>query len=379
MCTKKLLLLIGFLLFALTTEAQKLTVESLELAPMDLTASKYERLDETGIPCALVKVRLAAEGAAFSGNVLGEVENHEGEYWVYMSEGSYMLQVRHPQFQSLDVNFRDYGISGINSKTTYKLTLQIPSPGVVIMPTIESFTVKGVPFSMVHVEAGAFLMGNIWGEKDEQPAHVVTLSDFCIGQTEVTQELWEVVMDKNPSAFKGANRPVECIGWEDCQKFIQKLNKLTGRQFRLPTEAEWEYAARGGRLTKGYTYSGSNNINDVAWYMENSGDKYVTLGEAKESGYDDKCRQPHDVGTKLANELGIYDMSGNVSEWCEDFYGCYSSDAQFNPTGPSTGTVHVYHGGSWGTHQNFCRPSARGKKPYPSSRDYDLGLRLALQ
>ena len=186
-------------------------------------------------------------------------------------------------------------------------------------------------------------------------------------------------MGKNPSAFKGAKRPVECIGWEDCQKFIQKLNKLTGRQFRLPTEAEWEYAARGGRLTKGYTYSGSNNINDVAWYMENSGGEWVTLGEAKEFGYDDKCKQPHDVGTKQANELGIYDMSGNVKEWCKDFYDSYSSGAQSNPTGPSTGTVHVYHGGSWDTHQDFCRPSARGKMPYPSSRDYDLGLRLALQ
>ena len=185
-----------------------------------------------------------------------------------------------------------------------------------------TFTVNGVTFTMIAVEGGTFQMGATSeqgsdAESDEKPVHSVTLSDYCIGETEVTQELWEAVMGSNPSGFSGyPQRPVEKVSWNDCQEFITKLNQLTGKNFRLPTEAEWEYAARGGNKSQGYKYSGSNTIDNVAWYYSNS------------------ASRTHDVKTKSPNELGIYDMSGNVWEWCYDWYGSYSSGSQTNPTGP---------------------------------------------
>ncbi len=184
-----------------------------------------------------------------------------------------------------------------------------------------SESVKGVTFEMVPVEGGTFTMGaaddDNYAFNWEKPAHEVTLSSYYIGKTEVTQALWKAVMGSNPSRFKGDNLPVEQVSWDDCQKFIRRINAATGKQFRLPTEAEWEYAARGGNQSKGYKYSGSNNLDKVAWY-----------GEDWETG------STHPVGKKQPNELGLYDMSGNVWEWCADWYGDYSSEAQTNPTGP---------------------------------------------
>ena len=200
---------------------------------------------------------------------------------------------------------------------------------------------------------------------DENPAHQVTLSLFYIGQTEVTQELWQVVMgDNNPSTFKGRRRPVEHVSWTDCQKFIYNLNIMTGMKFRLPTEAEWEYAARGGNKSQGCKYAGSDNVDDVAWYSGNSGDWH----------YD---HMTHDVATKAPNELGLYDMSGNVWECCQDWYGSYEAMSQDNPSGPSTGTTRVYRGGSEGNDANGCRVSKRSRF-VPSFNDRSLGLRLAL-
>ena len=177
----------------------------------------------------------------------------------------------------------------------------------------ESFSVNGITFKMVKVQGGTFTMGATAEQggvvtSDEKPAHEVTLSSFSIGQTEVTQELWEAVMGSNPSYWKGSKLPVEQVSWNDCQEFVKKLNALTGQKFRLPSEAEWEYAARGDSQSRGYKYSGSNNIDDVAWYDGNS----------------DKT---HAVATKQPNELGIYDMSGNVLEWCQDWYGNYTEGA----------------------------------------------------
>ena len=197
-------------------------------------------------------------------------------------------------------------------------------------------------------------------DNDEKPVHSVTLSDYYIGETEVTQELWQAVMGSNPSYYSdNPQRPVESVSWNDCQTFITKLNELTGKNFRLPTEAEWEYAARGGNKSKGYKYSGSNTIGDVAWYDGNSGSR------------------THDVKTKQANELGIYDMSGNVYEWCQDWYGNYSSNSQTNPTGPSSGSDRVLRGGCWYIIARYCRVSLRN----PTSPDYrgrGSGFRLAL-
>ena len=215
--------------------------------------------------------------------------------------------------------------------------------------------------NMVYVSGGTFTMGEK-GRKaydDEKPAHSVTLSSYYICKYEVTQALWRAVMGSNPSYFKGDNLPVEQVSWNDCQTFINRLNNYTGRNFRLPTEAEWDFAARGGNNSRHYKYSGSNNIGDVAWYGDNSGE----------------CTHP--VGTKLPNELGLYDMSGNVFEWCSDWYCSYSSYSQSNPTGPNSGAYRVLRGGSWGGYTRYCRSSDRGGYA-PGSRDFNLGLRLVL-
>ncbi len=218
--------------------------------------------------------------------------------------------------------------------------------------------------SMVMVEGGTFTMGatseqgsETYG--DENPTHRVTLSDYYIGKYEVTQEQWQAVMGKNPSNFKGSRKPVECVSWNECQEFIKKLNSLTGLNFKLPTEAQWEYAARGGNKSQGYKYSGSNNIESVAWYWNNA------------------SKETHPVGQKQPNELGLYDISGNVWEWCQDWKGDYSSSSQTNPTGPSTGSHRVLRGGSWFDLAGRCRVSSRGNRT-PDGSGYNLGLRLVV-
>lgn len=227
----------------------------------------------------------------------------------------------------------------------------------------QTFTVNGVQFTMVAVEGGTFTMGATPEQgfdafNKEKPAHQVTLSDYYIGQTEVTQALWKTVMGgSNPFKHKGDNLPVERVSWDDCQMFIQKLNQLTGKQFRLPTEAEWEYAARGGRKSRGYKYAGGNDIGSVAWHYGNSGN------------------ETHPVATKQANELDIYDMSGNVYEWCSDWFGNYTSSSQSDPQGPSSGFRRVYRGGFF-SYAESCRVSYRCSGT-PDIRIGYLGLRLS--
>ena len=250
-----------------------------------------------------------------------------------------------------------------SSQCRYHVSL--PKPSVIIdKDGNKEYTVNGVRFKMIAVACGTFTMGATSEqqnpEADEKTTHTVTLSDYYIGETEVTQELWAAVMGDNPSELTGnMQRPVEYVNWYDCQTFIQKLNELTGANFRLPTEAEWEYAARGGRNSRGYQYSGSNNLGDVAWY------------------YDNSSNTMHPVKTKSPNELGIYDMSGNVYEWCQDWKGCYSSSSQTNPTGPSTGSHRVLRGGSWDSSACYCRTAYR-YEDLPGSGGYYIGLRLAL-
>ncbi len=231
----------------------------------------------------------------------------------------------------------------------------------------KTFTANGVSFKMITVQGGTFTMGATdeqpsWAPSDERPAHQVILSNYYMGETEVTQELWQAVMGTNPSYFTGdLSRPVENVTWDDCQTFITQLNALTGQQFRLPTEAEWEYAARGGKQAHGFIYSGNSNVDMVAWYLNNS------------------SSQTHPVATKQVNELGLYDMSGNVWEWCQDWYDAnyYYNSPATNPTGPETGSERVMRGGSYGLYDSNCRVSGRAYYT-PSRVREDLGLRLAM-
>ncbi len=228
----------------------------------------------------------------------------------------------------------------------------------------KKFIVNGVPFTMIYVEGGTFMMGTQeeWceGNAHEHPSHSVTLDSFFIAETEVTQELWEVVMGSNPSSTKSIHHPVESVTWEDCQEFIRKLNSQTGKTFRLPTEAEWEYAARGGCKSKGYLFSGSDNLNEVGWYWGN-----IDL-------------TTEDVATKMPNELDIYDMSGNVFEWCQDWFGDYNSRPQTNPQGPSEGSYHVCRGGCMCLPGYCCRVTDRGLFQPNDTMKSCIGLRLAL-
>ncbi len=243
----------------------------------------------------------------------------------------------------------------------------------------QTFTVKGVSFTMVYVQGGTFTMGATLEQDsdvlgDEKPTHSVTLSSFSIGETEVTQALWQAVMGKNVTQIAnrnvmsingvGSNYPMYYISWDDCQTFISKLNNLLlnqlgGKHFRLPTEAEWEYAAKGGNKSRVYKYSGSNNFSDVAWFVGNSNSS------------------SHPVKQKRPNELGLYDMSGNVWEWCSDWYGSYSYSSQINPTGPSSGSYRVLRGGSWFDVISNCHSSFRYYLNSDYKSDY-LGLRLVL-
>lgn len=242
----------------------------------------------------------------------------------------------------------------------------------VFPPEPQEFTIDDVTFTMIPVEGGTFNMGATAEQGNdandrELPVHEVTLSSYYIASTEVTQELWQAVMGNNPSYFKGAQLPVENVSWEDCQLFIAMLNELTESDFRLPTEAEWEFAARGGNLSMGYKYSGGNDLNMVGWYSYNGSWQLRGTG----------AYGTHNVATRNPNELELFDMSGNVHEWCQDWFGGYSTDAQNNPTGPASGTNRVYRGGSWYFDEWFCRVSFRNGVT-PTYRSYGIGLRLAL-
>lgn len=288
-------------------------------------------------------------------------------------------------------NIDGYKIIGNNGNSIF-----IPFPKIITQNSNNILKIKNISSpilekliaDMVKVEGGTFTMGATSEQgsdyySDERPTHQVTLSDYYIGKYEVTQQLWEYVMSysgtcadgssmsayasdvwlgSNPSSSYGVGDyyPAYYVSYDDIVDiFLPRLNKITGKTFRLPTEAEWEFAARGGKQSRGFKYSGSDNIGVVAWYTGNSGGK------------------THQVGTKQPNELGIYDMSGNVFEWCSDWYGSYSSSAQTNPTGPSSGSYRVLRGGSWNSYAGYCRVSSRSYD-YPSSRYDSRGFRVVL-
>ena len=226
-------------------------------------------------------------------------------------------------------------------------------------------TANGVSFDMIFVQGGEFTMG-CTGEQgadcteDEKPAHSVTLSDFYIGETEVTQALWNAVMGSNPSAFKGDDFPVEQVNLFQAMEFVDKLNEITGKTFRIPTEAEWEYAARGGQKSQHHKYSGSNTLSEVGWSKENSGAK------------------THPVKSKAPNELGLYDMSGNVWEWCSDVFGRYGAGAVTNPGRPmKEGLTGIRRGGCWMFSAAYNRVATRSRTA-PERKSNQNGFRLVL-
>jgi len=244
-----------------------------------------------------------------------------------------------------------------------------------------SSNIYGYTFDMVYVQGGTFWQGCTSEQSDcygdEKPEHRVTVDSYYIGKHEVTQQLWQAVMGNNPSSFQGNNLPVENVSWNDIvgtsgdymeikgikyysNGFIYKLNKITGKKFRLPTESEWEFAARGGNKSQKYRYSGSNSTDNVGWYYGNSSNKTQT------------------VGRKNANELGIYDMSGNVFEWCADKYSdnYYQNSPSNNPQGADEGYLRVLRGGSWYGSARLCRVSIRNSGT-SSDRDDRIGFRLA--
>lgn len=234
------------------------------------------------------------------------------------------------------------------------------------LPKDVTIQVGDVGLRMIYVEGGVFTMGGTDEQGEdvkayEEPAHPVKLNSYYIGMTEVTQELWETVMGWNYAWNTESNQlPMEDVSWEDCNEFAEVLSERTGKKFRLPTEAEWEYAARGGIKSGNHKYSGSDNIDDVAWYVSNSDD------------------MTHKVGTKNANELGIYDMNGNVWEWCQDWYGEYSTSSYDNPTGPKTGDFRIYRGGSYKEKAEYNRTSNRSFNR-PDFRYGNIGLRVVME
>jgi len=285
------------------------------------------------------------------------------QHGIKLKPGRYQIEVIHEGYQRY-LKWIDLK----NEDTVYSVILEEQQQVDFIRPSVQAshnrissptITDNYSGVKMVSVPAGCFQMGSNTGGSDEQPVHRVCLSTYDIGKYEVTQALWQKVMGNNPSSFKGSNKPVEKVSWDDIQDFIRKLNQETGQKFRLPTEAEWEYACRsGGRDQK---YCGGNNVNSVAWSKNNSGDT------------------THNVGQKQANGLGLYDMNGNVWEWVQDRYdeSYYSSSPTNNPKGPSGGSYHVGRGGGWFDDASYLGSAVRGSNS-PEVGDDDLGFRLAI-
>lgn len=397
-------------------------------------------LDQNGDKSALIKIETNEFGFSFDTGSLGVVktEQHTGEIWLYVPEGVKRLSISHPVYEKIrryelgmsvqkartyvmklrvekPANTNTGGLGTINVKTVpdgaevyidnisigkaplsfsklmpgkhlvtikkegyydYESSVNVMEGKVTIIDESLAkscdiyrkdnkidITMKGVSFSMIKVRGGSFRMGRTPEQRkektDEIPVRLVTLSDYYIGETEVTNELWTAIMGTSPSImFSEPNQPVNNVTWYDCQKFINRLSSLTGLHFALPTEAQWEYAARGGNQSKGYQFSGSNNLKSVGWYKKNA--KVVKAV---------KQLQP--------NELGLYDMSGNVWEWCGDWYGLYKSNDETDPKGMITGTQKVNRGAGAGEVEAMARVANRASDN-PNQKYQVLGLRLVI-
>lgn len=327
----------------------------------------------------VVTSNLSMEQLDVKGSIVVSQENEVGRKIIeFLPNQGQKITFYAAQCQPFEVEVSEFVTGGVEYQMHIVRETNVPTETVVESTSsnnnvIVPITINDITYgNMIFVKGGTFSMGSNDSDAsdDEKPVHSITLSDYYIGETEVTQGLWKVVMGNNPSCFKnGDNYPVDSVSWNDCQNFIKKLNKLTGKTFRLPTEAEWEYAAKGGENSKGYQYSGSNNLSEVAWYGCWSNDKNRTITE--------ETTKP--VKMKKPNELGLYDMSGNVYEWCSDRYksGYYANSPSSNPHGALLGISCVLRGGAWFYPTRQCRVSNRGyNNPY--ERSNHLGLRLVL-
>ena len=405
---KQSIITLTLLLCATLSFAQELKVKSFTHDQMSLEARVGGgRKDLNGKQCALIKVQVRDDIVDCTGGNVGEIISKGIVKKVFVSPDTKFLKFEFKYNYPLKVIFSDYGIKSLAEGGTYTLTLvdayalsqqnntqnvesanqqsQSEQPSEPIVqpepnPDAIPIEVNGVTFYMIKVDGGTFTMGATpemeKPRRNEKPAHEVTLSSYCIGETEVTQALWKAVMGTTPrerwnkwwakvdgvsfQGKEGDNYPMYLVTWNECQDFIRKLNELTNKKFRLPTEAEWEFAARGGNKSNHTQYSGSSNIDEVAWHYGNSvgGDVHI-------------------VKTKKANELGIYDMSGNVWEWCQDWKGSYSNEPKTNPTGPEKGSKRVKRGGSSSLLARYSRSSYR-EFFSPEYSIGDLGFRLVL-
>lgn len=374
--TRCLATAIALIVCSICMSAQKAVLEDVYLDPTDLTAAVNNHLDLNEDVCALVKLRFPVDDLTFEGNIVGKVENRQGEYYVYMVAGSRELIIKHRNLQPLTIDFPEHKAGKLKGGKTYIAVVTVPEELYPLVYGTESsrrpereLAASPAPVAryireMVKLPGGKFLMGssefNQSAYKEEQPWREVTVGEFSIGRTEVTQDVWQAVMGDNPSVNRGDSLPVENVSWIDCQKFIEKLNEATGRTFSLPTEAEWEYAARYGDVW--INFSGDERSDSLAWTVENS------------EGHS------HAVAKLRPNASGLYDMNGNVSEWCMDWYdpAFYTYGRTNNPAGPTFGEERVRRGGSWGNFPRLCRNAFRGHRP-PAHSDKYTGLRLVLR
>lgn len=365
-------------IFAPTINAQELQVKSFNADPSDISAVVYQVADANQNPCALLKVSVAgAKDLSFEGDII-RVEDKGPEQWVYMPAGSNWLNIK----SSTNLPLRYDFASPVEGNTTYilnvvpkkeqgglgdKFTVTLKPQSGVSMGGNSVDTGVPVKFDMILVKSGRFEMGATpeqeSAEEDEKPVRWVVISnDFYMSETEVTQELYEYVMGTNPSEIKNPDNPVDNVSWDDAQAFVNMLNRLTKAKFRLPTEAEWEYAARGGHKTAHTKYPGSKTPDQVAWYYLNCSNR----------------TQP--VKSKDPNELGIYDMAGNVWELCEDYKNNYNAADKTDPlcTVPAKKDNRVRRGGAWDTRDiNELRCSYRKRIPQ-DNRNNATGIRLVM-
>lgn len=362
----KLRLFIFFFLFVLfgsvCVSAQELQLTQFE-DTMDPDAVRNRVDDANGVACALVKFGLIANDPVFSGAVKQEYK--DGEWWVYLPEGADNVLIKTSNFVPFTCQFG----KALQSLFTYRATVQPKQAGAAPLASGEDMIHIDVPgspgFNMVLVKPGMFEMGATKeqgsAEDDEKPVHWVKITKpYYMGETEVTQAVYEAVMGSNPSSFVDPEKPVEGMSWADAQRFINRLNAITGREFAMPTEAQWEYAARGGHKASLMKFSGSMLANEVGWYQENSSNRLHNVKELK------------------PNEIGLYDMSGNLFEMCQDYKNEYPKENQVDPVSTKMNKNRVRRGGSWKSRSDNELRNAFRRRIEENETVTDTGIRLVL-